>query len=482
MYQIGNTLKLKPAIKSGHAFAVLLVFIIVAGCATYYKKTQQFQDYVMQGEMQKAAGWLEKDTKMQKGINRLLYLMNDGWTQWMLNNYPVSNDRFNEADLMIEDQQKNLALEGLALLVNPTVKPYHPEDFEIVFINYFKALNYLGLDQFDDALVECRRMNINLYQLNDKYKEKKNRYSDDAFAHALIGLIYDAGNDPNNAFIAYRNALEAYRKVYAGNFGVDAPDQLKHDLLRAAWRMGFYDELRQYEEQFGMQYDQENTQDKGELVMIWQNGFGPVKAEWSINLTVVRGTGGMVTFVNDELGINIPFYLGDLSDDERSSFSDLSFVRIAFPKYVERKPVFTSAQILAEGESYDLELAEDVNAIAFKTLRDRMLRELSNSLLRFAVKRATEEAARRENKDVGAAISIINALTEKADTRNWQTLPYAVYYKRISLPEGRHTLTLETSGSGQHSSHTIEVEIKKGETTFHTFQSLESQPPGEAHF
>ncbi|MFP4469295.1 MAG: COG3014 family protein [Bacteroidales bacterium] len=470
-------MKLKSVKAFGIGIAVLFFILFTAGCATYYRKTQQFQDYVMQGQIEQASEWLDNNNRMQRGINRLLYLLNDGWVHWMLNDYSLSNQRLNEADYMIEDLQKNLALEGLALFTNPAVKPYRPEDFEMVFVNYYKALNYLNLGQYEDALVECRRMNIILYQLNDKYKERKNRYSDDAFAHVLIGLIYEAGNDPNNAFIAYRNALETYRKVYSENFGVSAPDQLKVDLLRTARQMGFYDELRQYEDEFGMRYKPVENPGGGDLVVIWHNGYGPVKAEWSINFSILRGEGGWVTFVNEEMGLSIPFYIGDFSKEEQTSFSDLSIVRIAFPKYVERKPVFTAAAVKANGESHTLELAEDVNAIAFKTLKDRMLRELSNSLLRFAVKRATEEAARRENKDVGAAISIINALTEKADTRNWQTLPYSISYTRISLPAGTHQLTLETNSNGNTQSHTFSVEIQPGQTSFYTYRSLETHAP-----
>ncbi len=77
-------------------------------------------------------------------------------------------------------------------------------------LNYYKALNYINLGRYDEALVECRRINIKLNQLNDKYKDKKNKYSGDAFAHLLMGIIYDASKDYNNAFIAYRNALEVY--------------------------------------------------------------------------------------------------------------------------------------------------------------------------------------------------------------------------------------------------------------------------------
>ena len=91
-------------------------------------------------------------------------------------------------------------------------------------------------------------------------------------------------------------------------------------------------------------------------------------------------------------------------------------------------------------------IAEDINQIAFKTLRDRMVRELSNSLLRVAVKQGIKQAASKQNEWLGFAVGIANALTEKADTRNWQTLPYMISYTRVPLGEGASSLGLRFSG------------------------------------
>lgn len=465
-----------------HVSSILIIFLIVQGCASYYQKTLKFQEFIYAGKIEKAGEWLESQDKMKSGVNELLYLMNDGWTHWMLSDYRQSNISLDSADRMMVNQRKNIGREGLALITNPKVKPYEPEDFEVVFVNYFKALNYLSLNDYESALVECRRINIRLQELNDKYNEKKNRYSDDAFAHVIMGLIYEASHDVNNAFIAYRNAWESYRDVYQENFGLGAPDQLKHDLLRTASQMGFTNELRNYEQEFNMQYEKQEHPG-GELVFIWQNGFGPVKAEWSVNLSVIRDEGGIVTFTNEEMGLSFPFPLGDLSPNERSSLNDLSFVRVAFPKYVQRAPVFTSGTLFADSVAYPMQMAEDVNEIAFKTLHDRMLRELGNSLLRFTVKRAIEEGVRKENKDLGVAVSIINAITEQADTRNWQTLPYSVYYTRVYLPAGDHRLTFKMeSPQGEVSAQDIEVSVMNNQTTFYTFQSLETHQPSNRPF
>jgi hypothetical protein len=276
----------------------------------------------------------------------------------------------------------------------PGVKPYQAEDFEKVMVNYFKALNYIRLGEYDEALVEARRITIKLHQLNDKYKDHKNRYSDDAFAHVMIGLIYDAGNDYNNAFIAYRNALEVYEEVYAKNFGLEAPEQLKRDILRTAYLTGFHDEVAYYENKFGVKYNHQEP-GGGDLVFLWQNGFGPVKDEWS----------------------------------------------------------------------------------------NALLRLATKRAMELAVREATAKESKEDKLDVGdvapAAITLINAFTEKADTRNWQTLPYSISYTRIMLPEGKHNIRLQTS-NGQHSNEQdFEFNIRKGKTSFFTFQSLETLQPGE---
>ena len=117
------------------------------------------------------------------------------------------------------------------------------------------------------------------------------------------------------------------------------------------------------------------------------------------------------------------------------------------------------------GQSINLELAQNINAIAFQSLNDRMWREIGNSLLRLATKKALEELASSKNNNLGAILSMVNAFTEKADTRNWQTLPYAISYCRTSIPEGTSQVTISPDGD-QTNAVSRSVAIKKGRTSF----------------
>jgi len=470
--------------------ALIMLTVMMAGCATYYQKTQHFQSYIMEGKMNKAQQWLEKNDKDKKGKNELLFHMYSGWVGWMMGDYEGSNKELEAADLLMEDYRKQFGFEALALVSNPGVKPYQAEDFEKVFVNYFKALNYVQLGNYEDAIVEARRITIKLQQLNSKYKERKNRYSDDAFAHIIIGMLYEASKDYNNAFIAYRNALEVYNSIYVPNFGLHPPEQLKVDVMRSAYLTGFQDEVDYYERIFKMEYQHDDSEG-GDLVFLWQNGFGPVKSEWSITFTMIPGDAGFVTYTNEEYGLTFPFYIGDRSPEEQAQLRDLSILRIAFPKYVERIPYFHTAYLELDGHKVPLELAENLNEIAFKTLDDRMLREFSNAIIRVATKKALELAVReatksesKENKvDIGdiapAAVTILNAITEKADTRNWQTLPHSIYYTRVRLPEGQHQIKLNTSGDQHNEASSLTIDIKKNKSTFYVFQSLETYLPGQ---
>ncbi|RZT95572.1 hypothetical protein EV201_0195 [Ancylomarina subtilis] len=466
-----------PKQKLFRFFLIVLAPLLLSACATYYQQNEAFNKSFASGDMQSANKHLDANKKLQANRNRVLYLVNKGTLAWMQQDYVLANKFFNEADLFIEDQRKNLGSEALAYLTNPSVKPYIPEDFENVLINYYKAIGYLEQGKKEEALIECRRVNEKLYTLNDKYpKNHKNRYSDDAFAHNLMGMIYEASKDYNNAFIAYRNAYNIYKENYTENFGTTPPEQLKKDILRTAKRIGFDQEYNFYSKEFGM-IDSSDRKIEGEIIFIWMNGLGPVKDEWSINFAANRGAGGILTLANSEEGVSFPFNTSNFNSNERSALNNLDFIRIAFPKYRERMPLFNQASIELDSLThFNLEKAEDINAIAFKCLKDRMVRELANSIIRLATKKALEEYTRSQDKTMGTLLSIANALTEKADTRNWQTLPHSIYYTRIKLKPGKYKLKLNlNSGINGHTSQELNFTVKAGETQFFTFQNLETR-------
>ena len=453
----------------------ILLFVLLQSCMTYYARNRKFNESFQQGNIAQAEELISKDKKSPKRNSRLLYFLNRGVVAQMLGKYEESNKHFDTALVISETIKKNYLIDAASFLSNPNITPYKGEDFELLMVHYYKAFNYLYLKKYDEALVECRQMNLKLQALSDKYT-KDNRYKKDAFVHNLMGIIYEADGDYNNAFIAYRNALEIYENDYSKLYDVDVPEQLKHDLIRSAKLTGFGDEVEFYEKKFNLKY-QPQDKNKGELVFFWMNGLGPVKDEWSLNFIVQKPGNNTVIFYNADLGISFPFYYEYNEKDKNSAFSKVEFVRVVLPRYLERPMVYTSAELKANGNTQRLQLGQDISKIAYQSLQDRMWRELSQSLLRLALKKAAEYSARQQNQNAGAAVGLLNFITEQADTRNWQTLPHSIYYSRMELPEGEQSVDLNMHGAqGKNSTQSFKYNIQKGRTTFQNFHSLAAYP------
>ncbi len=174
----------------------------------------------------------------------------------------------------------------------------------------------------------------------------------------------------------------------------------------------------------------------------------------------------MISFVSEDEHMWLPV---PATGSESGSFKDLSFIRMTLPRYMERSPLFTSCRVVAGGQEIELERAQNIHAIALLNLQDRMGRELGKALLRTAIKFGIEQAVRKQDEAAGVMVSIFNAITEKADTRNWQTLPYEIHYARFFLPEGTHQLTF-TRYAADGSSYDIirTVDVSPGKITFMT--------------
>lgn len=394
----------------------------------------------------------------------------------MMGKYAESNQFFEKAFLFGEDYRINYLNEIASYLTNPNFTTYKGEDHEHLILLYYKALNYLKMHNTEDALVEIRRLNIRLQQLTDRYNSK-DKYDHDAFIHVLMGITYEVDKDYNNAFIAYRNALNIYDDDYRRFFGVYAPQQLKEDILRTAWLSGLNDEFEAYKDTLKMPNYTYKESDGGELVFFWHNGLAPIKAEWGVDFVISR-QGGMVYFTNSQLGLSFPFSLEGYSDRDKKGLSNLEIFRVAFPKYIERSPFYTQASITINDQVLPLQMVEDINKIAFKCLQERMGLEFSKALLRVALKKAEEYEIKKQDRTLGTLVGMINALTEKADTRNWQTLPNSIYYCRVPLKEGKNSVTFTLRNpEGKSVDHQYAYDVKKGQILFHTYSSLESNYP-----
>lgn len=428
---------------------------------------------VYNGDFSAANKLLADDEKWEKQRrNLLLFYLNKGSVLFMEGNHAASNQYFRKADYLIEDFNKTAGDFAVSFLVNPKFSNYGGENFEQILIHYYTTLNCLALNQYDEALVEGKRMLEKMQRITDAYKSE-NKYKRDAFAHNLLGMIYDLKGEYNDAFIAYRNSLEIYKEDYVKNYETQIPEQLKLDILRTAKKIGFTEELALYEKEFGMRASDYSRED-GEVLFFWNNGLGPVKEQNSFNILILPAGNGMVNLVNPELGISMAWKVDD--KNEKQDLLDMNFIRLALPKYVSRVPKYQSAKIEVNAQVKQLYLAENVDAIAYKSLKDRMGKELALGLGRVIAKQLAVHQLKKNKDQQGfaAAAMIYSAVSEQADTRNWQLLPYAIHYTRMSVKPGAHEIKF-TASSDNHSDKIISFnqEIKAGKTKVLFLQTLD---------
>lgn len=455
----------------------VIVLALLTSCATYNQQVSGYYNHFVQGNYDLASEALDKNSLLAKHRNHLLYLLEKGHMEHLRRNYEASNRYFNEADNLMEDGSTSLGDVAISTLLNPMMETYRGEDFEKYMVHYYKALNYLMLHQPGEAQVEARRISLRTYAQQDV--TGKGKYAQDAFSYVLQGLIFEKNSDINNAFIAYRNAADLYIAHGGAYYGVSIPIQLKKDLLRTAWQMGFMDQVQEYQQKLSYTLQPQDRQLGNELVLFWESGRAPVKREESVMFFLGKHD-GQLFFTGSGSNVRIPFDNSfGAADDAR--FSNLSAIRAALPRYEVQRDNYKSAEVLLpDSSSYVLELAQSITSLAQETLHERVLKDLSKTLTRIAVGKLAELALQpkekkkdeEETKDqkkkrerdeiLSTSVRIFNFAKEKADTRNWQSLPGNIYYTRIRLKGGAKQVQVTLQSPGAQRTINLDVEGAEG--------------------
>ena len=420
----------------------MFCLVSVVSCRTYYDKVLAYHKELNNGNYVAAEKDLRTNKFLKNKRNEMLRYLELGKVFHLQKQYDSSNVYFNKADLLMEE--KTVAADiSKSVLVNEAITRYKGESFEHVLVNYYKALNYLYLNQNEDALVEAKRINLQLNNLSDKTIMEGKLYKADAFAHTLQGFVYERMNDYNNAFIAYRNAIELYEKPTSKRFmGAALPEQLKIDLINSASKAGLNAEREEYCAKYNLRFADIQDTNKTELLFIWENGLAPIKEQKDVFLYAVKGVGGDLMFSDQSGTINIPFPLPDKHKNKPSTLSDLSMVRVAYPRYVDIPLFYSQLLVKHNGKDYIPEMVENVNYIAKENLRESFVKQMTLTVSRIALKKLAESELKKDNEVAGAVLGIAGALIEKADTRNWQSLPSFISYSRIPVMKGENKLAL----------------------------------------
>lgn len=406
------------ALRAGLFFAS---FSLMA-CATYQGKVTDARKLIEKGEFKKAADKLEPLAKKQDG-DQLVYLLDYGVAQQLDGDIKGSNTSFLKADKLAEMQDyHSVSRVAGSMLLSEEMVQYKGDTFEKIFINAYLAMNYLNLGELDDALVESRRMNEKylLYRQDEKKKFELN-----VFGKYLSALVWEAGHQYDDAYIAYSEAYKIDPSIPA----------LKGDLIRLAKLSRRMDDYKDWKKKFPDVKENPQWYDKslGEVVVIFQEGWGPRK---------------------------IP--------DPRS------------PRYPMLKPVHNQtqrAEITVEGVGhFEPKLVYDVESAAISTLKDDYALLVARRLAATATKAVVADQVRQKDELLGALTWIALNVSDRADLRQWSTLPQTIKIARIPLKPGKYKISIQglmvdgTPTSDQMDAR--EVDVKAGKKKFVMWRSL----------
>ena len=444
--------------------SVLLLCVFLAGCATYTHNAATFRSSLAQGNYETA---LQSLGKARKGPARLLYLMENGLIAHYRGEYHVSNRFFEDAERLSDRLfTRSISREAASLITNDQVRAYRGEEFELAFINYYRALNYWYLGEPEEALVECRKANLKLerYAAQADYDAT---YRNDAFIHYMTGLIYEATGELNDAYVSYRNAVDAY-ETYQKAFGLKAPAALRKDLRRVEQALGYTEDPGE-----GAASADWRSPTAGELILFSEIGFVPHKIQEEINLPIYKDDVERVSKKRVE-GLSKKIAHRHFKPHYAGKSKVKYWLRVALPAYEDVAPRTRTVRLSAAGHETTTTLAEDLSAIAWQTYQDKQPVVLARTVARGLAKYGASIKAEKENKVLGFFVKLFAAVTETADTRSWVSLPHNVQVGRLTLPAGTHTLTLESlDGRGRviATGTLSDVHIRPGARTFVNYRT-----------
>lgn len=207
-------------------FLWILIACQITGCASFYTSKDQYAGTARMLERQEyrpAYTQIEAAKNISyKSKDRVLFYLDAGMLLHYAGDWAKSNEYLTEAERGISElYTRSISRAAASFLLNDNVLSYSGEDYEDIYLNLFKALNYHHLNQPDEAFVEIRAAEDKIKALENKYgalidayneapearielKKSGTQFRDSAIDRWMSMLMYRADNRPDDARIDQR--------------------------------------------------------------------------------------------------------------------------------------------------------------------------------------------------------------------------------------------------------------------------------------
>ena len=430
---------------------------LLAGCASL--RTDKSQYTGMEQLLEKAdyaTAIANIETAKEKAYtykDRVVYYLDIGMLHHWNGDYEKSNEFLEKAERAIEENfTKSLTLSASTLILNDNAQAYAGEDYEDIYLNAFKALNYLALGQNDSAFVEVRRINNKLLQLESKYDKVSRKLSEAEEAHEefVPGKSYfqESALGRYLGVLLYRNDHK-WDDVRIDLEKIDQAWKLQPDIYTFP-KPDFSDTSERVDPPFAR------------LNVFAFSGLAPDKQAGTFyifteeNLIVLAGTSedylgkqrldglNIIPWPNVTPGYNFKFQL---------------------PSMVKRPTDVDRIEVAVSGNTYPLQRLESIENAAVETFGIKKPLIYLKTVIRAVVKGlATQQATEQATQNMGEGLAFLTRLataamvstTENADLRMSRFFPAEAAIREIHLDAGVYDITINYYSAGGKLLHSDE--------------------------
>lgn len=404
-----------------------------------------------EGRWEEAAASLDRpETQDLYGQrNELLWLFDRGSVAQALGDADTAVDTLNRAeDIMDRRRGEDLGDVLGALLLNDAVRRYTGEPYEDIYVNVIKMLAQLQAGRVEGgAAVEARRIASKANMLRDRYLEiypatRKKALGEitdaargDSFS-ASEGYVpsWDLDTPASVGGTVAQNDAGAFIESTLGLYLTAAvwmhagePGNQRVAAERLAQTIGLHESLMRGVDPADFADLATRLPEESNLLVVALSGLGPTKTAFRFPPIIIDGA---------------PIYF------------ELPILR-AGPSAAAGARV-----ILGRDDARPLALVEDLGQVAAENHRRQLpltyLRTIARAAVKALLTREAVKAIERKNDDdlvrLGVYIGalLVPGLTERADTRAWETLPGKAHVAMLDLPPGEHRVRVEwTDATGR---------------------------------
>ncbi|WP_392558759.1 COG3014 family protein [Orbus mooreae] len=350
----------------------------------------------------------------------LLWTLNGGALARQCNDYQKSITYLDQAEAIFKQKETALALSAVgqslgSILVNNNVNDYQGENYEKIMMNVYKGLNFMSLNDFDNARVEFNRAldrqrraaEYFEQEINEAYKQyNHSEYAKEINTHSLTNSNIKNYRGDISPELLYPDFINPFATYISGLFFY-----LDHDYSKA--EALFRQTARMLPNQKQVQDDlklstQSSKQKQNYVWLIYENGQGMLKSAFTYHFPSYLFTDKVIT-----TDITVPtIYKRSLS----------------YP-YLKLEQQATT-EIADMDNIVQQEFKKKLPAI----MTEAMLNMIAKSTIQYTLEEKLEEYG---GKFWGFLYQLS---TDTADIRQWRAIPKNIQVARIPIQDNTVTI------------------------------------------